>query len=55
MKILSRFEKKLHRFEASMKKYSGVTGRQRVNNVEDELFDLNGSNDERDLLDSDDL
>lgn len=38
-----------------MKKYSGVTGRQRVNNVEDELFDLNGSNDERDLLDGDDL
>jgi hypothetical protein len=53
MKIITRFEKKLARFENAVRKHQGSSRSQKkVTNVEDDFFDLNNSQEEKDLLDN---
>ncbi len=53
MKIITRFEKKLVRFENAVRKQQ-APGRpqKRVTNIEDDFFDLNNSQEDKDLLDN---
>jgi hypothetical protein len=56
LKIIGRFEKKLLRFEGIVKKHHGPgQPNQRISNLDDEFFDLNNSQDDKDLLEDLDI
>jgi hypothetical protein len=53
MKIITRFEKKLVRFENTVRKHQGPGKPQRqVTNMDDDFFDLNNSQEDKDLIDN---
>jgi len=53
MKIITRFEKKLSRFENAVRKHQGPGRPQkRLTNMDEDFFDLNNSQEEKDLLDN---